>query len=425
MHFLFLKIATHFLFRKNATHKTHTTQRRKTTMEALNTATTKKLTTALEALAKTREEPNKLLGKLLEKLGENFLTTPNLVRFFRTAERAKKAEDYSACKTALQTYCQDETVQTALDEHHEGVNTTGTLSEKSWAALAYAVFDALFPNGKTTTSMATAMEQLPKREQGESLETFHARYMKLMKDTEWARILFGLDIEAEWPLNMTKIWKKKVTCDWAQIPLATTQTPYEAYITLQAILEGTSHTLDENKPQVKKDTFMMMEDNKTNDILLALKENDRRMERLEKRLQDDGYKRKREEREDEDKRQNTERPRKHCEKCPPEKNQTHNTADCTADVTCNACGRKGHYGSDCRQKNKVGGNGSSPKQACFDFKRGKCTRDNCRYSHSNEQRNNGDRGYNGDRGSRNCYQFNRTGRCDKFACPYEHKKPRY
>ena len=178
----------------------------------------------------------------------------------------------------------------------------------------------------------------------------------------------------------------------------------------------------------------MMEENKTNDILLALKENreelnalmarnnkesERRMERLEKRIQDDGYKRKREEREDEDKRQNTERHRKHCEKCPPGKNQTHNTADCTADVTCNACGRKGHYGSDCRQKNKFGGNGSSPKQACFDFTRGKCTRDNCRYSHSKEQRN------NGDRGSRNCYQYDRTGRCDKFACPYEHKKQRY
>ena len=205
--------------------------------ETMNAATTKKLATALEALAKTKEEPNKILGRALEKLGESFLTTPNLVRFFRTAERAKKAEDYSACKTALQTYCQDETVQTALDEHHEGVNTTGTLSEKSWAALAYAVFDALFPNGKTTTCMATAIEQLPKREQGESLETFHARYMKLMKDTEGARILFGLDTEAEWPHNMTKIWKKKVTCDWAQIPLATTQTPYEAYITLQAILE--------------------------------------------------------------------------------------------------------------------------------------------------------------------------------------------
>jgi hypothetical protein len=246
--------------------------------------------------------------------------------------------------------------------------------------------------------MATTMEQLPKREQGESLETFHARYMKLMKDTEWARILFGLDTEAEWPHNMTKIWKKKVTCTWAQIPLATTQTPYDAYTTLQTILEGSDHTLDENKPQMKKDTFMMMDENKTNDVLLALKENreelnalmarnsketERRMERLEKRIQNDGYKRKRE---DEDKRQKTERHRKHCENCPPEKNQTHNTADCTADVTCSACGRKGHYGSDCRQKNKFGGNGSSPKQACFDFAKGKCTRDNCRYSHSKEQR---------------------------------------
>jgi len=38
------------------------------------------------------------------------------------------------------------------------------------------------------------MEQLPKREQDESLETFHGRYMKLMKDIEWARArnLFGL-----------------------------------------------------------------------------------------------------------------------------------------------------------------------------------------------------------------------------------------
>ena len=156
--------------------------------------------------------------------------------------------------------------------------------------------------------MATAMEQLPKREQGESLETFHARYMKLMKDTEWARSLFELDTELEWPNNMTKIWKKKVTCTWAQIPLATTQTPYDAYTTLQTILEGSNHTLDENKPQMTKDTFMMMDENKTNDVLLALKESreelnalmarnnkesERRMERLEKRIQHDGYKRKR------------------------------------------------------------------------------------------------------------------------------------
>ena len=57
--------------------------------------------------------------------------------------------------------------------------------------------------------MAAAMEQLPKREQDESLETFHARYMKLMKDIEWARNLFDLDTKTEWPNNMTKIWKKK------------------------------------------------------------------------------------------------------------------------------------------------------------------------------------------------------------------------
>ena len=103
---------------------------------------------------------------------------------------------------------------------------------------------------------------------------------------------------------MTKIWKKKVTCTWAQISLATTQTPYDAYTTLQAILEGTDHTLDENKPQMKKD------ENKTNDVLLALKESREelnalmarnnkeserrmRMERLKKRIQHDGYKRKR------------------------------------------------------------------------------------------------------------------------------------
>ena len=39
---------------------------------------------------------------------------------------------------------------------------------------------------------------------------------------------------------------------------------------------------------------------------------------------------------------------------PAGKNQTHNTADCTAHVTCSACGRKGHYGSDCRQKTNSG-----------------------------------------------------------------------
>ena len=37
--------------------------------ETMNAATTKKLATALEALAKSRDEPNKILGKALEKLG--------------------------------------------------------------------------------------------------------------------------------------------------------------------------------------------------------------------------------------------------------------------------------------------------------------------------------------------------------------------
>ena len=140
--------------------------------------------------------------------------------------------------------------------------------------------------------MAAAMEQLPKREQDESLETFHARYMKLMKDTEWARNLFDLDTKTEWPNNMTKIWKKKVNCSWAQVMLATTQNPYDAYNTLQTILGGSEHTLNssfgsaannnETKPQKKKDNFMAMVESKTNDVLLAmaLKENQERLHAL-------------------------------------------------------------------------------------------------------------------------------------------------
>jgi len=48
----------------------------------------------------------------------------------------------------------------------------------------------------------------------------------------------NVDTKTEWPNNMTKIWKKKVNCSWAQIMLATTQDPdpYDAYNTLQTIL---------------------------------------------------------------------------------------------------------------------------------------------------------------------------------------------
>jgi len=91
--------------------------------------------------------------------------------------------------------------------------------------------------------------------------------MKFMKDIEWARNLFDLDTKTEWPNNMTKIWKKKVNCSWAQIMLATTQDPYDAYNTLQTILGGSEHTLnssfgsatdnnDETKPQKKNDTSL-------------------------------------------------------------------------------------------------------------------------------------------------------------------------
>jgi len=107
---------------------------------------------------------------------------------------------------------------------------------------------------------------------------------------------------------------------------------------------------------------MMMEENKANNVLLALKESqerlnalmarnnkesERRMERFVDQIKGERNKRKHE---DEDKRRKNEYRRKHCEKCPPEKNHTHDTAECTADVTCTYCGRKGHYGSDCRQK---------------------------------------------------------------------------
>ena len=92
----------------------------------MNNNTTKNLTAALQALAKASEGPDKTLGKALEKLGssDSFLTAPSLVRFFRTAERAKKDKDYTTCKTALQIYCHDETVQTTLDASREGEGDT-------------------------------------------------------------------------------------------------------------------------------------------------------------------------------------------------------------------------------------------------------------------------------------------------------------
>jgi len=159
-------------------------------------------TTALQALAKASEGPDKTLGKALEKLGssDSFLNARSLVGFFRIVERAKKGKDYTMCRTVLERHCYDETVQTILNDqdHRDAEGTDGTLDETGWATLAYEIFNALFPNGKTTAYiyayLATAMEQLPKREQDESLETFHGRYMKLMKDIEWARArnLFGL-----------------------------------------------------------------------------------------------------------------------------------------------------------------------------------------------------------------------------------------
>ena len=53
-------------------------------------------TTALQALAKASEGPDKTLGKALEKLGssDSFLNARSLVGFFRIVERAKKGKDY-------------------------------------------------------------------------------------------------------------------------------------------------------------------------------------------------------------------------------------------------------------------------------------------------------------------------------------------
>jgi len=75
------------------------------------------------------------------------------------------------CKTALQTYCHDETVQTILDGH---LMASDTLNENGWANLAYEVFDALFPNGKTTTYLAPATAMLWNNRQNVN-KTSHSR----------------------------------------------------------------------------------------------------------------------------------------------------------------------------------------------------------------------------------------------------------